>query len=710
MCFAYIGAILMEYSETHKLELKQVCRRCGDVYHKQKVKSLSESTKNAYKEFWGIDLNDDDEYMAPSVLCPTCYCAIRHLKSGNASKVGENSRSYSQCNFANINKAKTRFQIQQSATLLCSVDNICDVCNKYIEYKSRNVTDNKALFAKSSAGRKKVIPATDVDVPKPICPKCFKELTSIELNAMETHKCMGKEKSVMNCTTVLNKANIEEQVMSNILDNNINDDDSDTTSTISVSRLRGHSMKVSINHHRKKSPERLTLKSLIGIKGLSNCVSNNNLKKINSILLEETNVRFPSVNRLYEDRRKCLGNLFDYEFIMNSNRATDDHTGASMVNNKASFPLVYCNDIQQLVEGWLKPSANKQITTLKISVDHGQDFLKISLQIIDNPKFANSVSHLLLLAVVEVPESREILQYIFALNSFKRLFNDPNFTIVICADIKCHQLMLGISTGNAKFPCIFCTWEQRSPIGQSCNTLRTGKFQNDHYQLFQNEHNSDKKKAQLVYNCIAPSIFECTEQEIILQCGFPILHVTLGIFQHIFDRMEYNLSEDEKPALWLYLKTLGVNRANYHGGAFEGRSVHKILNNLKHAPECLKKTTYYTALQRYENFLTFCGGVERLDGWAEAIHAFQEAFKETDIAPFVKVHLLDHLPVYFENVLDKIASYPNPGLALVSEQAIESSHHFFKSTWERYKKYSVKKNLLEAVIDFNYSRFINSFK
>ena len=60
---------------------------------------------------------------------------------------------------------------------------------------------------------------------------------------------------------------------------------------------------------------------------------------------------------------------------------------------------------------------------------------------------------------------------------------------------------------------------------------------------------------------------------------------------------------------------------------------------------------------------------------------------------------------------DEIYPSPNLGLSWTSEQAIESSHHHFAETWNRYKKTpgNKKKALLGAVSDFNYTRFLTSF-
>ena len=142
---------------------------------------------------------------------------------------------------------------------------------------------------------------------------------------------------------------------------------------------------------------------------------------------------------------------------------------------------------------------------VKIGIDHGQGFRKIGVQIVDKPEFSNSVSDILLIRVTEVSESRHNLITLLTMPPFVTFFDDPRFTVVLSADLKCLQLLSGMSTGNAKFPCIFCDWEHGDHHDDDKEqSLRTG----DSHQYNLNRFMDSRQKASECYNCISESIFD----------------------------------------------------------------------------------------------------------------------------------------------------------------------------------------------------------
>ena len=191
--------------------------------------------------------------------------------------------------------------------------------------------------------------------------------------------------------------------------------------------------------------------------------------------------------------------------------------------------------------------------------------------------------------------------------------------------------------------------------------------------------------------------------------ALPILHMTLGIVQNLYNKMTEFLSDEEKEDVENILTAIGAVRSSYHGHAFEGRGVHAILDNLQMFPQCVKRTSSFNALKYYDVFLQKCGGITRGLEWQQSVEDFLIAFKQTGLRPFLKVHVITHVPQYF-TILDSFCKYENPGLAWLSEQAIESCHRQFKDTWNRFKSTPKSKNaLLLAVKDFNYVRFLTAF-
>lgn len=52
----------------------------------------------------------------------------------------------------------------------------------------------------------------------------------------------------------------------------------------------------------------------------------------------------------------------------------------------------------------------------KIGLDGGGGFLKMTVQCVDDPKTANSVNHVLLLAMMAAPENYHNLKFLFSLS------------------------------------------------------------------------------------------------------------------------------------------------------------------------------------------------------------------------------------------------------------------------------------------------------
>ena len=527
------------------------------------------------------------------------------------------------------------------------------------------------------------------------------------------HRCVPLSESVEVLCHTMERTGVADKVMSNLVSRKLTDDleMSPPSTSFSVSRLNGPPLKLNISNEKlKERCTKLELRSLIGVKSLSNCISNNTLRKINSAIKSKS-VKFPSVSSYYSDRDAALSKYFSstdelqFELHQKDDQSTDD-------KYLANVPMIYCNDINGLIKDWWPSDTSDTFPTLviKCSVDYGQGFLKVSVQILNDERYSNSVSELLLVALVEAPETRKNLLTIFSIESFQNFFSDPDFSTILVADNKCLQLMLGISTGNSKYPCAFCTWKNGSGSPDDDVTLRTGMLHSQQLQKFNDECDRIPRKAKECYNSISPSILGETDSPNLYKCGIPILHVSLGIVQHLFNKIEEELSQPEKDDVGETLNRIGAHRSPYHGKAFEGRGVRSILENLDIFPTCFKRTGYYVALCRYKEVLEECGGVRRKHTFQNKIEEFQEAVRQAGIKPFLKIHLLDHVDLFL-SIMDEICTFSNPGLGWTSEQAIESCHHHFSNTWDRYKKTpgNRKKALLSAVIDFNYTRFVTSF-
>ena len=61
------------------------------------------------------------------------------------------------------------------------------------------------------------------------------------------------------------------------------------------------------------------------------------------------------------------------------------------------------------------------------------------------------------------------------------------------------------------------------------------------------------------------------------------------------------------------LSRIGVHRSVYHGGAFEGNDIVKIVENLDNFGSDVKRTSYFNALVHLECLRKSCFGVLRKD-------------------------------------------------------------------------------------------------
>ena len=85
----------------------------------------------------------------------------------------------------------------------------------------------------------------------------------------------------------MERTGVADKVISNLVSRKLADDDLETSpsTSFSVSRLNGPPLKLHIsNEKHEERCTKLELRSLIGIKSLSNCISNNTLRKINSAI------------------------------------------------------------------------------------------------------------------------------------------------------------------------------------------------------------------------------------------------------------------------------------------------------------------------------------------------------------------------------------------------------------------------------------------
>ncbi|KAI6651336.1 hypothetical protein LOD99_5302 [Oopsacas minuta] len=116
-----------------------------------------------------------------------------------------------------------------------------------------------------------------------------------------------------------------------------------------------------------------------------------------------------------------------------------------------------------------------------------------------------------------------------------------------------------------------------------------------------------------------------------------------------------------------------------------------------------KNCNAFIALRRFDSVVSSCFGISRcIPEFHERIFDFEEAYKMCGISCTTKVHIVCRYLVPFQL---KYLPTDN-GLAVVSEQSLESSHHHFNNVWRRYKfgedTESYGQGLFNAVCELNF--------
>ena len=151
-----------------------------------------------------------------------------------------------------------------------------------------------------------------------------------------------------------------------------------------------------------------------------------------------------------------------------------------------------------------------------------------------------------------------------------------------------------------------------------------------------------------------------------------------------------------------WLKASGVSRVPYHGGALNGNSCKRLLENV----DKLQNTApliilpYVRALRDFRKVVKSCFSINLHESFETDILAFKESFMDLEISVTPKVHaVLFHVPDFCRR--------RGTGLGIFSEQASESVHHKFQKIWDKYKVSREHPNhgqrLTRAVTDFNIS-------
>ena len=185
---------------------------------------------------------------------------------------------------------------------------------------------------------------------------------------------------------------------------------------------------------------------------------------------------------------------------------------------------------------------------------------------------SNSVNSLIILAITE--ESKES---ILTIDELEKLVNPQNLEkelgikLLRTGDIQYLQLSIGIKTGNATFPCPFCNWKMTGANRDAVDAVCTPRNVNNDLSEF-HRLGSNRNLSHLVHGQQGEPAFTGDPNDVFVP---PVLHINLGLVNHILTKMEVKHSEAfVKKELYDIAK---VNKTSYQGGTFAGNEVQKIV-------------------------------------------------------------------------------------------------------------------------------------
>lgn len=389
-------------------------------------------------------------------------------------------------------------------------------------------------------------------------------------------------------------------------------------------------------------------------------------------------VELPSQRAMVRQVKERIGDYFVTE-------RTSLHYGKKRSGANRPAIVVKCSDPIRYLQSWLGDVA-KSPMRLKLMADHGRGFLKVGVQLIDcrspllpstsaDPmsKSANSASEQQLLVITSAPESIENARQLLTYPAMKRLFAAHDVQIV--ADLKLQFLISGVMLG--KYKCIYCHWQ----AGYARSTERTFSSNLEMFHTLKTKYGGDAKKHAI--NCRGVEAEPIVDHPDLLRAMPPPgLHLKMGITDHCYKELMKCMSPSELSLHQAALKQFGIKKSKYHGGCFEGRATCLLLKNLPslHMNPNERCTPIYNALVAFSAVVDSCFGLTRDPDYRYDITAFQAAWRATEMSVTPKVHYV------FCHVSDYLERYEKPGvgLGIVSEQAIEASHHHFGNLFQHY--------------------------
>ena len=314
--------------------------------------------------------------------------------------------------------------------------------------------------------------------------------------------------------------------------------------------------------------------------------------------------------------------------------------------------MVHCKNLQDLTNHVLHSRDYSHQHLVKLGIDGGGSFLKISLGIISTEEVDESkspqqkssrlltnsiardtgVKRQLIVAIVkDVPETYATVKVMMD------QIHVEDVSFVISCDLKTANILCGIQSHSSKHPCCWCNID--SDNLSECGVSRSFGSIQESYRAFVSA-GSKFKMAKDFDNTIHPPLINMEDSRLILDIIPPMeLHLLLGIVNHLFK----NLSE-----LWPGAKQwpalLHIQLQPYHGGQFAGNECHKHLQNVDILQRLAEKACAYEAqgfIKTFRNFrdvVSSCFGKSLEGDFNKKIKKFKDSFLSLLVIVTQKAH------------------------------------------------------------------------
>lgn len=527
-----------------------------------------------------------------------------------------------------------------------------------------------------------------------VCSKCFQKVgRGIQ------HSCKRGD-ATDNLAKCAEAAGVSEQVASKVLSDISNT--VDKPDDIKLKRKRGPPMSINVEPVAKKS-RIVTHSDLDKISrqlNLSDIKSRENARALRTIFGRK------SIQAGYAEslpkKAKTMELMLDVKMLEFSQKISKK----ARIENPALDPVlrfqkavVYAKDLGDLVEYVQdKRGMKPEDTLVKIGMDTGGDFVKVTLNVIDIPKYNEeeikkrssygdgispkqakdtSVKKLLIVAIVsKVQESYENVSRILQVLDLTTLGK-----FKIAADQKLINVLCGLQSHSCTHPCPWCIgsspWTEEAP-------LRTiGMLKADYSGWL--EAGSVLKKAKQFFNVTNfPLLIGYDNDFVIDLVPPPELHLLLRpfntIWNHLSEKWKLIAGDGSDPALQ-FAKNMNLVRSAYHGGDFEGNQCKGFLRSLDKLNQVLpgELSPYLVCLQNLSKLVSGCYGKLLDRNYKTFIQDFSSSFAALHISETPSVHAVKkHILSFVER------NGEQNGLGIFSEQASESVHYDWEeSVWDQ---------------------------